>query len=32
MEASAHAPDGTAGTHLIVTPVEKNLAHLSESR
>jgi TolB protein len=28
MEASAHAPDGTAGTELIVTPVEKRLARL----
>jgi TolB protein len=29
MEASAHAPDGTAGTHLIITPVQKTLARLA---
>ena len=33
MEASTHAPDGTAGTHLIITPVQKTLASLaSDSR
>ncbi|HEV3114098.1 MAG TPA: hypothetical protein VGY99_26730, partial [Candidatus Binataceae bacterium] len=33
MEASTHAPDGTAGTHLIITPVQKTLARLaSDSR
>jgi TolB protein len=28
MEASSHAPDGTAGTELIIIPVEKRLARL----
>jgi TolB protein len=32
MEASAHAPDGTAGTELIVTPMQKSLAHLVDAR
>jgi TolB protein len=29
MEASARAPDGTAGTELIVTPMQKSLARLA---
>ena len=29
MEASAHSPDGSAGTELIITPVQKGLVRLS---